>query len=62
MRESTRPLAVVHETRDVFINPDYPKSLKYRKLWRKTIQFLDCRGALPTGKGRASSISSSYNF
>jgi len=41
VRKSTRPLAVVHGTRDVFINPDYLKSLKYRALWRKTIQFLD---------------------
>jgi pimeloyl-ACP methyl ester carboxylesterase len=50
VRKSRRPLAVVHGTSDVFINPDYLKSLKYRALWRKTIQFLDAGHAPPLAK------------
>jgi pimeloyl-ACP methyl ester carboxylesterase len=38
VRRSRRPLAVVHGTRDAFINPGYQKTLKYRALW---IQFFD---------------------
>jgi pimeloyl-ACP methyl ester carboxylesterase len=38
---SAVPLAVVHGTRDAFVNIDYLRSLTYRNLWRGEVQLLD---------------------